>query len=86
MTALNFVLHPEFLSLVTDTLLTVGPQKKPYSYSSKIQVLPHLNGLIAVTGQGLFGLECYKALMLNILARDIIEADPDVPKIYRELW
>ena len=86
MTALNFVLYPEHLSLVTDTLMTVGPQKKPYLYSSKIQVLLHLNGLITVTGQGQFGLECYKALMIQILARDIIEADPDVPKMYRELW
>ncbi len=86
MTAQNFVLHPEFLSLITDTLVTVGSQKKPYLYISKIQVLPHLNGLITVTGQGQFGLECYKALMLQILARDIIEADPDVSKMYRKLW
>ena len=86
MTAQNFVLHPEFLSLITDTLVTVGSQKKPYLYISKIQVLPHLNGVFTSTGQGLFGLECYKALLVQVLARDIIEADPDVPEIYRELW
>lgn len=86
MTAQNFVLDPEFLSLITDTLVTVGSQKKPYLYFSKIQVLPHLNGAFTSTGQGLFGLECYKALMVQILARDIIEADSDVPEIYRELW
>ncbi len=86
MTALNFVLMPESVTLVSDTLCTAGPQMKPYIYSSKIHTVPHLNGAFTMTGQGMFALDCLKALMVQIIARDIVEADPDVPDIYQQTW
>ena len=86
MTALNFVLHDEFLSLISDTLCTVGDQMRPCLYSSKVHAVPHLSGAFAMKGQGLFALDCLKALMTQIIARDVAEADPDVPGIYGDLW
>jgi hypothetical protein len=86
MTALNYVLDSEFLWLVTDTLCTATPKNRPYIYSTKVHAIPHLSGILAMTGQGLFALECLKALMVRLIARDVMDADPDVPEIYRELW
>ena len=86
MTALNFCLLPESLDLVTDTLCTAGAQNKPYIYNTKVHALPHLHGALAMKGQGLFALECLKVLNSQIIARDVVEADPDIPKIYRETW
>ncbi len=86
MTALNFVLSPDYLSLVTDTLCTVGPENKPCFYSSKVHAVPHLHCAFTMTGQGLFALECLKALMVRIIARDVLEADEDIPELYKELW
>ncbi len=86
MTALNFVLRRDFLSLISDTLCTIGPQNTPCFYTSKVHALPHLNGAFAMMGQGVFALNCLKALMTKIIARDVDEADPDIPELYRELW
>lgn len=86
MTAFNFLLQPDFITIVSDTLNCVGPQNRPYLYNSKLHVVPHLHAIVGGTGQGLFHLECHKALMMRLIVRDIVDADPDVPELFRELW
>lgn len=48
--------------------------------------MPHLSGVFAMKGQALFGLECLKTLMSRIVARDVVDADSDVPQLYHDLW
>ena len=86
MTALNFVLLPENLTLVTDTLCTAGPTRAPYIYSSKIHVAPHLHGALAMKGDGMFALKCYIALLTRLIAKDMIDVDKDIAPIYRQVW
>lgn len=86
MTAFNFILRPEFVTIVADTLNCFGPENRPYIYNSKLHVVPHLHAAVGGKGQGLFLLECHKALMVRIIARDIVDADSDVPDVYQQLW
>jgi hypothetical protein len=85
-TALNFVLGPDSLDLVTDTLCTSGAGKNPFIYTSKAFAVPHLHAAFAATGEAGASANCLQALLIGSIARDISEADPDVPHLYKEAW
>ena len=86
MTAFNFLISPDMATVVTDTLNTVGPEQRPYLFSTKVHVLTHLHAVMGGKGRGLFLEECYRKISLGFIARDVADVDNMVSEVYRRLW
>ena len=80
MTALNFVLTPDAVHLVMDTLAMSGDQSGPKGFLSKIYPMPHLDGVVCGTGfQQPITEWCY-TVQSSMLVADMVELDQYAPE------
>lgn len=84
MTALNFILDPEYVLITMDTLCS-KPNKEPLNYVSKIIPLPHLKSVICGTGAVDLILDWYILIEKQIVARDIYKLDKLAPEQLNKL-
>jgi hypothetical protein len=84
MTILNFALLEDAVYVMTDTLVTTDGTD-PCFFTTKVHVVPHLNGLVAGTGALGFILAWSRHLLGGLLSVDIAHADEFVPGILRGL-
>ena len=84
MTVINFALLPDGVFVVADTLVT-NDRFKPSFFTSKVHVLPHLNGLVCGTGNLRFILDWSRHLLGGMLAVDVAHLDEFVQDSLRSL-
>lgn len=83
MTALNVMLSPEQVVVCADTLATLPDTGLPFSFMSKVYVLPHLDLLMAGTGSGPVAKRWFDSLNGELLARDVVDIDQYAPDALR---
>ncbi|CAN7552126.1 hypothetical protein [Duganella sp. LjRoot269] len=84
MTALIFNVQPEQVIVVMDTLST-DLQGTPNGYTSKAFPIPHLGGLMCVTGLSNFASD-WLVKLLRFVAKDMAHLDEFVEPVLRQLW
>jgi len=72
MTALNFELSENNLTLFMDTLVSINDViKRPLMYTTKMYMLPHLNCIICGVGSGEIKFKWYEYVMQKVIAYGI---------------
>lgn len=84
MSSLIFNLAPQQVIVATDTLAVTAVTEEPCYFSSKAYPLPHLNGIMCITGVDGFGLDWFERLR-RLIARDLHHADAFMGPALREL-
>lgn len=84
MSSLIFNLGPQQVIVATDTLAVGADTEEPCYFSSKAYPLPHLNGIMCITGIDEFGVEWFRDVR-RLIARDLHHADAFVAPMLRGL-
>jgi len=74
MTAAVFNIAEQQVIIAMDTLAMTGKTGKPYFFTSKFFLLPHLHGVMFGTGIGTLAIEWY-AKLIHFVARDVHHLD-----------
>lgn len=82
---MNFALLPDGVFVAADTLVT-DQSFKPSFFTSKVHLMPHLNGLICGTGNLNFILDWTRHILGGMLAFDIAHLDEFTPDSLRSLY
>lgn len=85
MSSLIFYTDEQQIFVATDTL-AVRPDGSPFMFCSKAIHLPHLNLIIAGTGQGGFSNEWAMFVNCRVIVNGINNLDYHAPEILRNLW
>jgi hypothetical protein len=86
MSALNFNLTEEIVSIATDTLALSGESHKPHHFQSKFFIVPHLSGVICGTGVGEFIANWAHEIQVSMLVKSISHLDEFAPERLRILF
>ncbi len=70
-TALNALVGPDLITVVTDTLGVDLDARTPAKFSSKVLLLPHLRGAIYGTGSFDLLVDWFRIVAQRIVARDL---------------
>ena len=84
MTAAVFSIQPEQVVIAMDTLAMAGDTGKPFFFTTKFYILPHLQGVMFATGIGDLASKWFSQLE-RYLARDINHLDNFVTPALRDL-
>jgi hypothetical protein len=84
MTAAVFSISPEQVIIAMDTLAMAGDTGKPFFFTTKFYILPHLRGVMFATGIGDLASKWFSQLE-RYLARDIHHLDDFVTPALRGL-
>ena len=84
MTVLNFALLPDGVFVITDTLVTNDRFEASF-FTSKVHVVPHLNGLVCGTGNLGLILDWSRFLLGEMLAVDVTHLDEFAPDALRSI-
>lgn len=84
MTAAVFSIQPEQVIIAMDTLAMAGDTGKPFFFTTKFYILPHLQGVMFATGVGDLASKWFSELE-RYLARDIHHLDDFVTPALRVL-
>jgi hypothetical protein len=85
MTALVFVLQPEYVVFAMDSLSLRGDNKLPGKYCTKAFLLPHLGSAICGTGALRLVTQWHECLQLSVLARDVDYINETAPHHLRRI-
>lgn len=85
MTAFNFLFEEDHVCIAMDTLMVLQDTKQPLNYTSKIYLLPHLDGVMCGTGLGPFVINWYLYIQSSIIAKDIVHLDTYASEALRKL-
>src|SRR5690242_12026354 len=88
MSALNFILHPEAVFILTDSLALDGDPKRspePFAFWTKIFPLPHLNAAIAGTGVAQVILDWFLDIQSQVVTDNILFLDRIAPIRLQEI-
>jgi hypothetical protein len=83
MTAINILLEAHRVCVAMDTLVARGG--RPWRFTSKILIVPHLSGAVCGTGSLRFLLDWFVQLQVEVLAPDLVALDRHVPAALRRL-
>lgn len=83
MTALNFMLQEDAVYIATDSLVT--GDFEPAFVTTKVHVLPHLNGIICGTGSCGLILDWVRHVNGQVLASDMTVLNAFAPELLRKL-
>jgi hypothetical protein len=78
-TALNFVVQEKQICIATDTLSIAFDDKKPFIFTTKYIVLPHVQTVVSGTGHGRLIAEWMSFVRDRIIATDIDHLNQYVP-------
>ena len=84
-TALNAVVRPDLITVVTDTLAVDLHARTPTKFSSKVLLLPHLQGVVCGTGSFNLLMDWFRIVEQQIVARDLPHAGRYAPPLLRQL-
>ena len=84
MTAAVFSIQPEQIIIAMDSLAMTGDTGRPYFFTTKFYILPHLQGAMFATGVGDLASQWFLKLE-RYLARDMLHLDNFVTPGLREL-
>lgn len=84
MSSLIFNLGPQQVIVATDTLAVGADTEEPCYFSSRAYPLPHLNGIMCITGVDEFGTDWFRAIR-RLITRDLHHADNFIVPMLREL-
>jgi|GEM_PF-941135 len=86
MTGLIYMVYPEKIYVMMDTLCTCGDSKKPFNYASKIYLLPHLKTIMCGTGQVDIIRYWYNFIQNNIMAKNFNYLIKKAPSVLLDIW
>jgi len=81
MTALNFILTPDAVYLVMDTLAIHGASHEPRCFVTKMYPMPHLDGIICGTGFQQPISEWCRVVQQDLVVADMVELDQHAPAL-----
>lgn len=84
MSALIFVFNDREIILAMDSLCT-DPQGNPQLFTTKFQVIPHLNVVVCGTGLGGFSDKWAQTINTSMLVSDVLHLDHHTPEALRAL-
>lgn len=86
MSALNYILMHDKIYLAMDTLAVSPVDKCPVKFLTKFSILPHLNLVMAGTGETRIICDWFQFVNWNLNIRDINELNECTPTILQEEW
>ena len=86
MTAINSIIHPEYVFIGMDSLAAFPETKEPYKFVTKIFPLIHLNMVICGTGIYQFICDWYFKFNCIVTEKEISGVDKMAPCMLQSLW
>jgi hypothetical protein len=84
MTALNWILEKEKVSIATDTF-SMTTQKTPFKYTNKIFPIPHLKMILCGTGNSNLIIDYFREILLKVVAREMQYVNTIAQTLLQEL-